>query len=233
MSPAPPLGISTSTYLSRCMSSLADSLPVSSTRLMQSSGSPALTRASLMSLTAHILDLMASLPPLSMHTFPDLRQRAAASTVTLGLASYMMPMTPRGTLFFPMISPLGLVSMESTWPMGSGNDLSCLTPSTMPSMRFLSRLRRSSMELRMPEASAALRSSSLAESHSSALSISMEAIASRASFFLSVPAEARLKAACFASFPCLSRSVISSAAPLRACLLSDHPKMDPAQLISP
>lgn len=87
ISPAPPRGISTSTYPFRCISSFALSRLVSCTRLMQSSGSPTDSSAPRISAAAQRFDRMDSLPPRRMQTLPDLRQSAAASTVTLGRAS--------------------------------------------------------------------------------------------------------------------------------------------------
>ena len=87
ISPAPPRGMSTSRYSVRPISSLALSRLVSATRATQSRGSPASSRASRMTATMAELEWKASFPPRRMTALPDLRQRAAASTVTLGRAS--------------------------------------------------------------------------------------------------------------------------------------------------
>ena len=191
ISPAPPRGISTSTYPSRCISSFAVSWLVSCTREMQSSGSPTEARAWRISSATHRLDRMASLPPRRMHTLPDFRHSAAASTVTLGRASKMMAMTPRGTRRRPMMRPLGRVSILSTLPMGSGRAATCRTPSTMPAIRSGVRVSRSSMAGRIPASLAAATSSALAASHSACRSVNISAMAASAAFFLAVPAVAR------------------------------------------
>ena len=188
MRPAPPRGISTSTYWSRCISSAAVSWLVSCTREMQSSGSPACRSAARISSTAQRLDRMASLPPRRMHTLPDFRHSAAASTVTLGRASKMMAMTPRGTRRRPMMRPLGRVSILSTRPMGSGREMICRTPSTMPAIRSGVSVRRSSMAGRIPASRAAATSAALAASHSSCRWVKTAAMASSAAFFKAVPA---------------------------------------------
>ena len=192
MRPAPPRGISTSTYPSRCISSLAVSWEVSCTREMQSAGRPACSRAWRISSVTQRLDRMASLPPRRMHTFPDLRHSAAASTVTLGRASKMMAMTPRGTRRRPMMRPLGRLSILSTLPMGSGRAATCRTPSTMPAIRSAFSVSRSSMAGRIPASFAAATSAALAESHSSCRSVRILAMASRAAFFFAVPAVERV-----------------------------------------
>ena len=87
MSPPPPRGMSTSRYSVRFISSVALSRVVSWTRAMQSRGRPASSRASRMMATMAQLERKASLPPRRMTVLPDLRHRAAASTVTLGRAS--------------------------------------------------------------------------------------------------------------------------------------------------
>ena len=100
----------------------------------------------------------------------------------------MMAITPRGTLLFPMIRPLGLVSILSTRPMGSGRAIICRTPSTISATRSSVRVRRSNRAGRIPADSAAATSSLLADSHSCLRSVSIFAIASRAAFFFAVPA---------------------------------------------
>ena len=122
---------------------------------------------------------------------PDFKHSAAASTVTLGRASKMMAMTPRGTRRRPMIRPLGRVSILSTLPMGSGRAATCRTPSTMPATRSGVRVSRSSMAGRIPASFAAATSSALAESHSVCRSVRTSAMAFSAAFFLAVPAVAR------------------------------------------
>ena len=89
-----------------------------------------------------------------------------------------------------MISPLGRVSILSTFPMGSGRAATCRTASTMPETRSSVKVSRSSMAGRIPASLAAATSWALAESHSPRRSVKMSAMASRAAFFFAVPAAA-------------------------------------------
>ena len=85
--PAPPLGMSTSsTPLIRIMA-VALSREVSPTSWTHSAGSPAFSRPRDSALTMAVLERMASFPPRKITTLPALRHSAAASLVTLGLAS--------------------------------------------------------------------------------------------------------------------------------------------------
>ena len=127
-----------------------------------------------------------------MQTLPDLRHKAAASTVTLGRASKMMATTPRGTRRRPMMSPLGRVSILSTFPIGSGRAATCRTASTMPEIRSSVRVSRSNMAERIPASFAAATSSALASSHSAERAVKISAMASKAAFFLAVPAVAKV-----------------------------------------
>ena len=52
---------------------------------------------------------MAEAEPLSIIAFPDFRARAKASTVTLGLPSYIIAITPMGTVIFVISSPFSSV----------------------------------------------------------------------------------------------------------------------------
>ena len=87
ISPAPPLGISTSTYSFIFIKAAAVSLDVSSIKAITCSGSPSFTSALRIVSTIAILEWIASLPPFKITTFPVLKQRANASAVTFGLAS--------------------------------------------------------------------------------------------------------------------------------------------------
>ena len=99
ISPAPPRGISKSTYLLSFINCLAISLSVFSIRFIASSVMPSFFKTSFITFTSAILELMQSLPPLKMMAFPVLKVRANPSTVTLGLDSYIKPITPIGTRF--------------------------------------------------------------------------------------------------------------------------------------
>ena len=61
--------------------------------------------------------------------FPALRQSPAASAVTFGLDSYMIPITPKGTLINPTSMPFGLLCIEIISFIGSGCAATSLNPS--------------------------------------------------------------------------------------------------------
>lgn len=52
-----------------------------------------------------LLEFIASFPPRKITVFPDFKHKAAASEVTLGLASNITPITPKGVDTFFMLSP--------------------------------------------------------------------------------------------------------------------------------
>ena len=78
-----------------------------------------------------MLDLNASLPPRSITEFPDLIQSPAASAVTFGLASYIIPITPRGTLTLDILRPFGRFILEIASPIGSGKPAIWRIPSAI------------------------------------------------------------------------------------------------------
>ena len=59
-----------------------------------------------------LLVLIASDPPLSITAFPDLKHSAETSDVTLGLLSYITPMTPKGIVTLEILRPLGLFQLS-------------------------------------------------------------------------------------------------------------------------
>lgn len=71
---------------------------------------------------------MASFPPRRITVFPDLRQRAAASLVTFGLASNITAITPKGTETFSILRPLGLTVVFKILPTGQEVLLYLLRP---------------------------------------------------------------------------------------------------------
>ena len=73
-----------------------------------------------MTLTRAAADRLQEALPRSTTADPALKHSAAASTVTLGLASYIMPMTPIGTRTFRMWTPLYMSHSSMTSPTGSG-----------------------------------------------------------------------------------------------------------------
>ncbi len=55
---------------------------------------------------------IASLPPLKITAFPDLKHKVATSEVTFGLDSYITPITPIGTVYLLIAIPLGLFHFD-------------------------------------------------------------------------------------------------------------------------
>ncbi len=93
--------------------------------------------------TAALLVSAASWPPLSTVALPALAQRANTSNVTLGLASYITPITPNGTDTLRITIPLGRVTDESSLPRGDGRAATARMSRTMSAMRCSVRSRRS------------------------------------------------------------------------------------------
>ena len=60
-----------------------------------------------------------------MAALPAFKHKLAASTVTLGLDSYTIPMTPSGTRILPTRIPESIVLTPSIAPTGSGNPATC------------------------------------------------------------------------------------------------------------
>ncbi len=98
---------------------------------MQFSGSPFLTAASCKISVITILELIASLPPLRIIALPAFNASPVLSAVTLGLDSYIIPITPNGTLINPISMPFGLLHIEMTSFIGSGRAAISLNPSAI------------------------------------------------------------------------------------------------------
>ena len=81
------------------------------------------------------LEESASLPPFSMQAFPLFRQRENTSKLTLGRASYIMPMTPNGTLTFLSLIPWRCVCSFSVRPTGEGRVATLRVSAAMPCRR--------------------------------------------------------------------------------------------------
>ena len=86
-----------------------------------------------------LLEFIASLPPLSITAFPLFKQSPAASQVTFGLDSYIIPITPIGTLFCPICNPFGLVHILTTSPTGSGRFTTSKRPLAISSILLSSK----------------------------------------------------------------------------------------------
>ena len=184
--------------------SAAISLDVSSTSCIQFSGSPALLTASLIIFARQILEFMASFPPLKITALPDLRQSTAASIVTLGRDSKIIPITPSGTFVFKICKPFGRMLPLSTFPTGSSIAISSLTPFAIPFILSSESLNLSCIDCFILFSAAASRSFAFASSILSVLLISAFAIFSSASFFSFVEAAARIGDDSFAFLPSVS-----------------------------
>ena len=86
-----------------------------------SSGTSTSLAASFAIFTRAILEFMARDPPFKTTTLPALKESARESIVTFGLASYIIAITPIGTLTFSIYSPFGLFHPSITSPIGSGS----------------------------------------------------------------------------------------------------------------
>ena len=103
-----------------------------------------------------------SLPPRRIAALPLFRHRTAQSTVTLGRASKMTPMTPIGTLTLRSLRPFGRVVSSSTSPSGSGSAATWRMESARWARRSPVSVRRSTWAAVRPFACAASRSRLLA-----------------------------------------------------------------------
>ena len=121
-----------------------------------------------------------------MVALPVLKQSTAASLVTFGRLSKMIPMVPIGTRTCCKRMPFGRVHSSITWPTGSGSEATCSIPPAMASTFFASSFRRSSIGFDRPFNSPAARSRSLAARIWEVRARSSFAIASRIAFFCSV-----------------------------------------------
>ena len=128
-----------------------------------------------MRLTMARLLSSASFPPFRIQALPALRQREKTSKVTLGRASYTMPITPNGTLTRFKSSPLGSTVCFSTLPNGEGSEATLRVSPAMPSMRSWVSFRRSYMGFAL---SIRLRSLALA---AKMVSVSLMALSATAS----------------------------------------------------
>ena len=101
----------TSTYCGIAISWPTASRSVVCTSCTASAGKPASTSACCTSRASALLESMASEPPRRMQALPLLIDRLAASMVTLGRLSKIMPNTPIGTRIWPTRMPLGCCLM--------------------------------------------------------------------------------------------------------------------------
>ena len=96
-----------------------------------------------------------------MQAFPLLMDRLAASMVTLGRLSKIMPNTPMGTRIWPTRMPLGCCFMPVMSPITSGMAASCSQPCAQVSSTLGLRRKRSTMGAARPAATARSRSLAL------------------------------------------------------------------------
>ncbi len=97
-----------------------------------------------------MLEYIDSDPPLRITAFPAFRQSPEASEVTLGLDSYMIPITPRGILIFPTLRPFGLFHIFTTSPTGSFNSDTSSKLVAIESIRKLFNTSLSIIDLEIP-----------------------------------------------------------------------------------
>ena len=81
--------------------------------------------------------MKASDPPLKIEQFPDFKHNAATSAVTLGLLSYITPMTPIGVVTLLIVKLFGLRHVSRTLPTGSLNFAISFIECLIPSILFL------------------------------------------------------------------------------------------------
>ena len=94
-------------------------------------------KLSLNKLANNLFELKASDPPLKIEQFPDFKHNAATSAVTLGLLSYITPMTPIGVVTLLIVKLFGLRHVSKTLPTGSLNFAISFIECLIPSILFL------------------------------------------------------------------------------------------------
>ena len=105
---------------------------------------------------------MASEPPRRMQALPLLMASDAASIVTLGRLSKIMPNTPSGTRMWPTLMPLGRRLRPVISPTGSGMAAICSQPCATVSMMLGVSFKRSTRGAAKPACMAWLMSMALA-----------------------------------------------------------------------
>ena len=197
ISPLPPRGMMTSTYCGIAISWPTASRSVVCTSCTASAGRPESTSACRTSRARALFDSIASEPPRSTQALPLLIDRLAASMVTLGRLSKIMPKTPIGTRICPTRMPLGCCFMPMISPITSGMAASCSQPSAQVSSTLGVSLSRSTMGSANPLAVARSRSSALSTCRAATLARSRAARRRKAAFLtaagaLAIRAEAFL-----------------------------------------
>ena len=148
---------------------------------------------------------MASDPPRSTQALPLLIDRLAASMVTLGRLSKIMPNTPIGTRICPTRMPLGCCFMPMISPITSGIAASCSQPWAQVSSTFGVSLSRSTIGSARPAAMARSKSRALSTCRDCTLARNRAASFRRAVFFTAVGALAIRAEAVLACKPMVCR----------------------------
>ena len=155
-----------------------------------SRGTSNLARVSCRISTSCALEFRADFEPRNRATLPDFNAKPKASTVTLGRASYTMPITPKGTRTCFISMPLSMRRPWRTSPTGSERPATWRRPPAIPSMRSALKAKRSSRDSLMPRSRPAFKSASLAARILSVCATRLSAAASKISFFCGVVSRA-------------------------------------------
>ena len=161
-------------------SSASSSRPPPATSASAPTGRPAPSAASRATVGSTAFECSAAEEPRSTIALPDLRQRAAASIVTFGLASYTTATTPSGTRTLRISRPLANRRPSMTSPTGSGRATMSRTPRAIAAIRAASSARRSISAAESPASRPASRSRALASRMSPVRRSSASATASSA-----------------------------------------------------
>ena len=94
-------------------------------------------KLSLNNLANNLFELKASDPPLKIEQLPDFKHNAATSAVTLGLLSYITPITPIGVVTFLIVKLFGRHQVSKIFPTGSLNFAISFIECLIPSILFL------------------------------------------------------------------------------------------------
>ena len=186
--PLPPRGMMTSTNCGMVISWPTTARSVVCTSCTASAGKPLSVKACCTKRAKALLDSIASEPPRRMQALPLLIDRLAASMVTLGRLSKIMPNTPIGTRIWPTRMPLGCWRKPVISPMISGIAASCSQPRAQVSNTSGPSLSRSTSGAAKPAAAARCRSLALSACIACVFSRNKTAKRSKALFLVAVPA---------------------------------------------
>ena len=188
--PLPPRGMMTSTYCGMAMSWSTTARSVVCTSCTASAGKPLESSACCTSRASALFESIASEPPRRMQALPLLIERLAASIVTFGRLSKIMPKTPIGTRICPTRMPLGCCFMPIISPITSGMAASCSQPWATVSMMGAVSLSLSTMGAARPLATARARSFAFSACKAATLLRRSAASARNAAFLTAADARA-------------------------------------------